>query len=122
VVAAAGARGSFLPDTLDAALTAVAGAAAGNVVFMLVPLGFLDGAALFRWSKVVWAVLAGIGAFVFVHVLLGASSDAGALAGRGTFLAVLVGAYLLAAAAFWAWFHYRTEPTTAVRRERELVG
>ena len=122
VVAAAGARGSFLPDTLDAALTAVAGAAAGNVVFMLVPLGLLDGAALFRWSKVVWAVLAGIGAFAFVHVLLAASSDAGALAGRATFLAVLVGAYLLAAAAFWAWFHYRTESTTAGRRERELVG
>jgi hypothetical protein len=121
VVAAAGSEGGFLAEVLAAALTAVAVAAAANLAFMLVPLGFLDGAALFRWSKTVWAVFAGIGMFAVVHVLLAASADAGALAGRSTFLAVVLGAYLLGAAAFWTWFRYRPALTSAADRERELT-
>ncbi|OLT20378.1 hypothetical protein BJF78_09735 [Pseudonocardia sp. CNS-139] len=112
IVTASGAEGAFLPEALDAGLTAIAVGAAGNLALMLVPLGFMDGAALFRWSKVVWVALAGVGAFAVVHVLLGASADAGALAGRGTFLAVVMGGYLVGAAAFWAWCRY-TEPVAA---------
>lgn len=118
VVAAAGPDGGFLAEMLGAALTAVAVAAACNLAFMLVPVGFLDGAALFRWSKALWAVFAGLGVFALVHVLLGTSTDTGALTGNSTFLAVALVAYLLGAVAFWAWFRFRSAPLSAAERKR----
>jgi hypothetical protein len=110
LVAATGSEGAFLPELVGAALSAITVASAGNLAFALIPIASLDGAALFGWSKAVWAFFAGLGGFAFVHILLQPSADAGAFVGRGVFVAVLLGAYLLGAAAFWAWFRFRRTP------------
>ncbi|HLU57324.1 MAG TPA: hypothetical protein VKZ81_17860 [Pseudonocardia sp.] len=101
LVALAGEPGTFLPDTVATALTATAVSSAANLLFALVPLSFLPGAALLRWSPGLWALFACIGGFAFVHLAIRPSSDA--LGGGAGALGVLLGVYLLGAAALWAW-------------------
>jgi hypothetical protein len=104
LVAVAGAPGTFLADTVATALTATAVSAAANLLFALVPLSFLPGAALLRWSPGLWALFACTGGFAFVH--LAARPAADALAGQVGALAVVLGVYLLAAAALWTWLRF----------------
>lgn len=106
LVAAAGPDGAFLPSMLDVALTTIVVAAAETLAFGLLPLSFLEGAALFEWSKAVWASFAVLGAFAFVHVLLHPASGAGEFAGRIGYLLVLLGIYFAVALSFWAWFRF----------------
>jgi hypothetical protein len=96
LVAAAGAPGTFLADTIATALTATAVSAAANLVFALVPFAFLPGAALLRWSPALWALFVCTGGFAFVHLVAGPAGP----------LAVLLGAYLLGTAALWAWLRH----------------
>ncbi|TDO52400.1 hypothetical protein EV643_102238 [Kribbella sp. VKM Ac-2527] len=110
-------RGPFIEDRgfayqlVAVALTAVAVAAAENLAFGLLPLSFLDGAALFAWSKPVWAGFSLLGAFAFVHVLL--HREAGAFAERVTYLAILLAIYFTLAGLFWAYFHFTRRPEPA---------
>jgi hypothetical protein len=97
--------GGFAATVVRVMLTAIVAAAAQYLAFGLVPLSFLGGAALFAWSKPVWAGFAGLGAFAFMHVLL--HRTASSFTSRVTYLAVLLAIYLAAAAAFWAWFRFR---------------
>lgn len=94
----------FTTQILDVVLTAVAVAAAENLAFGLLPLSFLDGAALFAWSKKAWAAFSLLGAFAFVHVLL--HRDAGSFGERVAYLAVLLAVYFTGAAIFWAYFRF----------------
>jgi hypothetical protein len=107
LVAAAGAPGTFLADVVATALTATAVSSAANLLFALVPLSFLPGAALLRWSPGLWALFACTGGFAFVHLTVLQGSDA--LAGRAVALGVLLGVYLLVAAGLWTWLR----PTAA---------
>jgi hypothetical protein len=99
----------FGGTVLGVALTGIAVTASEILAFGLLPLSFLLGASLFQWSKPVWAVCAGLGAFAFVHVLL--QRSAGTFAHRITYLIILLAGYLLAAAIFWAWFRFRRRST-----------
>jgi hypothetical protein len=107
LVAAAGAPGTFLADVVATALTATAVSSAANLLFALVPLSFLPGAALLRWSPGLWALFACTGGFAFVHLTVLQGSDA--IAGRAVALGVLLGVYLLVAAGLWTWLR----PTAA---------
>ncbi|WP_143517401.1 hypothetical protein [Pseudonocardia sp. MH-G8] len=113
LVTASGAPGSFGAAVVGTALTAVTVAATANLVFALVPLSFLPGVALLRWSPALWAVFACLGGFAFVHVV--ARPADGALAGRAGLLAVVLGLYLLGAAALWAWLRYGFSWTAPAR-------
>ncbi|TQM43498.1 hypothetical protein FB388_0844 [Pseudonocardia cypriaca] len=104
LVAAAGAPGTFLADVVATALTATAVSAAANLLFALVPLSFLPGAALLRWSPALWALFACTGGFAFVHLAVRPAADA--LAGRAGALAVLLGVYLVVAAGLWTWLRF----------------
>jgi hypothetical protein len=104
LVAAAGAPGTFLADTVATALTATSVSAAANLLFALVPLSFLPGAALLRWSPGLWALFACTGGFAFVHLSVRPASDV--LAGGTGALVVLLGVYLLGAAALWTWLRF----------------
>jgi hypothetical protein len=108
LVAAAGPDGAFLPSALDVALTTVVVAAAETLAFGLLPLSFLEGEALFKWSKPIWAFFAVLGAFAFVHVLLHPEGGAGDFAGRVGYLGILLGIYFAAAISFWAWFRFKS--------------
>jgi hypothetical protein len=104
LVAAAGAPGTFLADAVATTLTATAVSTAANLLFALVPLSFLPGAALLRWSPGLWALFACTGGFAFVHLAVRPAADA--LAGRAGALAVVLGVYLLGAAALWTWLRF----------------
>lgn len=104
LVAAAGAPGTFFADVVATALTATSVSAAANLVFALVPLSFLPGSALLRWSPGLWALFACTGGFAFVHLAL--QPGAGDLAGRAGTLAVLLSVYLVGAAGLWAWLRH----------------
>lgn len=110
LVAAVGAPGTFLADAVATALTVTAVSAAANLVFALVPLSFLPGAALLRWSPALWALFACTGGFAFVHLVVPPAADA--LAGQAGVLAVVLGVYLVAAGALWAWLRHGADLNT----------
>lgn len=112
LVAAAGPNGAFLPSALDVTLTTIVVTAAQTLAFGMLPLSFLDGAALFAWSKIVWGFFAVLGAFAFVHVLLHPAAGAGSFTGRVTYLAILLAIYFVVAIGFWAVFRFRANRAT----------
>jgi hypothetical protein len=106
---------------VDAFLAAVFIGGIEGALFSLVPLRFLPGHHVSRWSWTAWAVLAFATAFLFVDVLLrpqggylGRSSTASGLVTYGLF--TLFG---VASVAFWGWF--RTHPDPEPSSEPEVA-
>jgi hypothetical protein len=94
---------------LETALAVVVVGGLEAVAFGLMPMRFLSGAAVYAWSRLAWAVLFGIAAFAFVHLLVGphtgylAQLSPGALvAAFGAFAAFGVFSVL-----FWSYFRFR---------------
>jgi hypothetical protein len=96
----------------DTFLAAVFVAGLEGMAFGLVPMRFLAGAQVLRWSRWVWGLLFGAGLFAFLQLL--------AHPGRGygptdsavpfvTALALFVG-FGAVSVGFWAWFRYKTPP------------
>src|SRR6058998_1507900 len=85
-----------------------------NAVFAMLPLRFMPGGAVFKWNRIVWAVLIGLGVFGFAHVLLNPSAGAGYLADttRTSFftLVALLVVFGVGSVGFWAWFRFRHDP------------
>jgi hypothetical protein len=82
----------------------------GLAVAML-PVRFLDGRKVFRWSRTAWALLFFLGVFATVHVLLQPGSGyVGKTSGAVTIgVMVLYTAFGVGSAAFWAYFRYRPQ-------------
>ena len=79
------------------------------VAFGLLPLRFLAGDALYRWRRMLWALLFGLSAFFFIHVLVGPHtgylsqlSPEALVAAFGAF--AVFGAFSVL---FWAYFRFR---------------
>lgn len=89
----------------------------------LIPLRFLAGEALFRWSRARWLLLWAIGIFLFAHVLLYPVSsfepDPSAV-GLATIVAS-VAIYGALALDFWWFFRRRDARKAAYRRKAALV-
>ncbi|HET7519990.1 MAG TPA: FGLLP motif-containing membrane protein, partial [Candidatus Limnocylindria bacterium] len=66
-----GALGSFSMLLIETALAAAVVGGLEAVAFGLLPMRFLAGASVYAWSHPVWALLFGISAFAFVHLLIG---------------------------------------------------
>jgi hypothetical protein len=83
-----------------------------GLLFGLIPLRFLPGSRIMRWSRPAWALAMFAVAFMFVQVLLRPST--GYLGRSSTAsVAVTVGlllAFGLASVTFWAWFRFRPAP------------
>lgn len=106
--------GGVQPDAfgsllLETALAVVVVGGLEAVAFGLLPMRFLAGVSVYGWSRLAWALLFGIGAFAFIHVLVGphtgylaALSPATLVAAFGVFAAF--GAFSLL---FWAYFRFR---------------
>ncbi len=81
-------------------------------VFGMLPLRFLPGEKVFRWSRRAWAALFGAGLFGFVHVLMNPRSGYLADTTRTPMVTIVV--LLLGAAVFsvgfWAYFRFRRLP------------
>lgn len=99
-------------DFLDIVLVVVIVAGVEGVAFALVPLRFLDGAAMLRWSRLAWGALWGAGTFAFVHVILhpglGFWREGSAVMVLGLFLG-----FAALSVAFWARFRFRRRPQLA---------
>lgn len=88
----------------------------GLAVGML-PMRFLDGRKVMRWSKPAWAVLFFLGVFATVHVLLRAGSGyVGSTNGTVRFSVMLLFVLFgLGSVAFWAYFRFRPQRWVPVR-------
>ena len=99
---------------LQAATVTVVVAGIENAVFAMLPMRFLPGAAVYKWNRVVWIALLGLGIFAFAHVLLNPAGGAGYLSDttRTPFvtLVVLVVLFSIASVGFWAYFRFRPSP------------
>jgi hypothetical protein len=95
---------------VEACLAAVMVAGVEGVVFALMPLRFLPGELAFRWQRLPWAVIYGIGLFAFVFIFLNPANgylpqqDAVSF---GVALALFVG-FGIASILFWGFFKLRS--------------
>ena len=106
--AAAGGDVPLLLGIADSTLATIAVGGLEGLVIGLLPLRSLQGYALARWSRPVWAVVFGVALFLFVHVLLRGGEDP-ATAPFATWLALFCGFGALSVS-FWAYFHLRRRP------------
>ena len=105
--------GSHIAET---ALAAIVVSGLEAVAIGLLPFRFMPGAAVYRWSRLVWAILLGFSMFAFIHILIGPTSGyitdlskPGWLAAMAVF--AVFGALTVL---FWAWFRFRpTQETVA---------
>jgi len=110
VRSAAEAHTVFPLVVLSSAMASVFLGGMTSLVFSLMPLRFLDGEHLWAWRRGVWLALFGTGMFLFVHVVLNASSAA--LSPQRSY-AVAIGMFTgfgLLSTCFWAYFRFRPTP------------
>jgi hypothetical protein len=98
---------------LDTVLAALFAAGVEANVLGLLPLRFLAGETLFRWSRAVWAAVFGVNVFVFLHALSAAAGTASTGASARV-AAMLFGAFGTVSVAFWAYFRFRRRDPTPV--------
>jgi hypothetical protein len=116
-VAAAAARegAGFWVVATDACLAAIFVAGLTTLVFSLIPLRFLEGAKVTRWSRAAWVGLFASAVFAFVHILLQPSSGyVGHTQSnqKWVVIALFVG-FGLFSISFWAYFRFRPARTPA---------
>jgi hypothetical protein len=78
----------------------------------MMPVRYLPGEAVMRWSRIAWAALFGASAFAFLHVLVNPSSGYLADTTIQPLLKVValgVG-FGVVSVLFWAYFRYRKAP------------
>ena len=104
------------PSIAQAALSTVVVAGLEGVVFGLLPVRFMPGAALYAFSRRTWAILFGIGVFGLLHVLVNPTSGYLADASRTPLLTIVVlfVGFALASVGLWAYFRFRPPRTPAV--------
>ncbi len=80
-----------------------------GVVFGMIPLRFLAGEKLFRWSRPVWAALFGLAGFMFLHVLADPNSDYLVSPNAAPMATIMVFFVVFGAlsVAFWGYFRFR---------------
>jgi hypothetical protein len=99
---------SYIP-TETAALIFVGGIE--GLVFVMIPMRFMDGLKIFRWYRLLWFPLFFIPVFVFAWAILNPQAQAldSLLQGRVILALSLVGAYMALALVTWAYFAFRPE-------------
>ena len=117
--AAAGPHPSLWAVGLEACLAAITILGIETVVICLIPLRFVEGSKLEAWSRTAWALVFGLAAFGYVHVLLRPDSGYVAATSSRTTVVVLFLVFGLLSVAFWAYFRFRAprpSPATAELR------
>jgi hypothetical protein len=98
---------------LETALAAIVVAGLEAVAFGLMPFQFMPGWAVYRWNRVGWAILFGLGVFAFVHILIGPNTGylselslPAVMAALGVFAG-----FGLFALLFWGYFRFLHRPS-----------
>jgi len=101
--------GSWLAALLDTILAMIVVAGLEGLFFTLIPLRFMDGAILMRWSRVAWALLFGTVTFLWWQLLLN-QNGAYAAAFRQTSVQLVVAVlllFMLTTGGIWTFFRFR---------------
>ena len=100
---------------LEACLASISILGIETVVICLIPLRFVEGSKVAAWSRTAWALVFGLAAFGFVHILLRPDSGYVASASSRLTVVVLFVAFGVASIGFWAYFRFRParEPAPA---------
>jgi hypothetical protein len=80
-----------------------------GLLFVMLPLRFLDGEKIWRWYRWFWFPLFIVPAFLFSWVILNPEAVAfdALIRGRVLFVLSIVGAYAASTFGFWAYFRFR---------------
>lgn len=94
------------------ALTTVVVAGFEGLVFGLLPLRYLPGAAVFAWSRRTWTALFALSAFGFLHVLVNPQSGYLADSTRTPMLTIVIlfAIFGLVSVGLWSYFRFRPTP------------
>jgi hypothetical protein len=92
---------------LEACLAAITILGIETVVICLIPLRFVEGSKLEAWSRTAWALVFGLAAFGFVHILLRPDSGYVAATSSRATVVVLFLVFGLLSVVFWAYFRFR---------------
>ncbi len=116
----AGPSGLWVP--VDVALSALVIGGFEGLLFGMLPLTGLPGAAVKRWSSRVWALLLFLGTLGFLHIIVNPSAGYLVDSSRTPLLKalVLLIGFGLVSVSLWAWFRYR--PMDRLRDRRAGGG
>lgn len=105
---------TFFNIAAQTALAAIVVSALEAVAFGMMPFRFMPGVAVYRWNRLVWAVLFGASLFAFFHLLIGPTSGYLSNLTGPAWLAALgvFAAFGLFTVLFWAWFRFRPSPVS----------
>ena len=95
---------------LDALLSGTFIAGLEGLLFVLIPLKFMDGDTLYRWNKAIWAAAFGLMAFLVFQLIIRPGNDftdTSTKTNWWTVWALFVG-FGLFSVAFWAYFRFRS--------------
>jgi hypothetical protein len=108
--------GTFLSASVEAALALLFVAGIQGLLFNLIPVTFLDGLKLWRWSKVAWLTIAVPSAFIFFHVIVNREGTFASASGeRGVQMLIGVCAvFWLLTVGLWLFFHLREQRQRAM--------
>ncbi|HEX8026543.1 MAG TPA: hypothetical protein VF484_10075, partial [Candidatus Limnocylindrales bacterium] len=80
--------------------------------FGLMPLRFMPGYLIYRWNRLLWAILFTLSVFSFIHILIGPTSGYVSQLNPAAFFAAggifaIFGAFSIAT---WGFFRFRPAP------------
>jgi hypothetical protein len=114
VRASGGSDSTFVNVATQTALAAIVVSALEAVAFGMMPFRFMPGVSIYRWNRLVWALLFGASLFAFFHILIGPTSGYLSELSAPAWLAALgvFAAFGVFTILFWAWFRFRPSPVT----------
>jgi len=98
---------SFGVTALSTAFAAILVAGLEATAFGLMPMRFMPGYALYRWNRLGWAVLFGLSAFAFIHILIGPTSGYVSELSPAAFIAALGVFAVFGALSIGTWLYFR---------------
>jgi len=101
------AEDGFGVTALSTAFAAILVAGLEATAFGLMPMRFMPGYAIYRWNRLGWAVLFGLSAFVFIHILIGPTSGYVSELSPTAFLAALGVFAMFGALSIGTWLYFR---------------
>ncbi|HEV8401542.1 MAG TPA: FGLLP motif-containing membrane protein [Candidatus Limnocylindrales bacterium] len=119
VRAAADADGSVLPALAETVLAMIVIAGLEGLVVAMIPLRFMDGAAVMGWSRVAWALTFGAVTFLWWQLLLNQDHAYASAFEQTNVQVVLVtlAFFLVTTGGLWSYFRFRPERSDAEEAE-----
>ena len=115
---------TFLAVAAEAALVAVFVAGVQGVLLNMLPLRFLPGSAVVRWSRKAWIAIEVVAFFAFVHLLLGQGSGYVGSTSEMWPALIFVAVVAILTAGVWIFFmrYDAKHPEVEGAEEEEIIG